>query len=50
MQWLSGFETAPTMTYVVHGEEQAAAAVAQSIDDRLKWSVSVPDRGQQVVV
>jgi metallo-beta-lactamase family protein len=50
MQWLNGFETPPTMTYVVHGEEQAAAAVVQSMDELLKWPVCVPDRGQQVVV
>ncbi|MCI0518354.1 MAG: MBL fold metallo-hydrolase, partial [Woeseiaceae bacterium] len=49
MQWLGGFDSPPGITYVVHGEESAALSVAQSIEDRLNWHVSVPDRGQQVV-
>ena len=49
-QWLDGFEAPPAITYVVHGEEQAALAVAQSIEDRQDWQVKVPERGQQVIV
>jgi metallo-beta-lactamase family protein len=41
MRWLSGFEKAPTQTYVVHGEPEAAAALAKLISEQLGWQVAV---------
>ncbi|MEZ5549997.1 MAG: MBL fold metallo-hydrolase [Pseudomonadales bacterium] len=50
MQWLGNFVTPPTVTYVVHGEEDAALSVAQAIENRLEWRVEVPVYGQREVV
>ena len=41
MRWLSGFERPPTQTYVVHGEPEAAAALAKLISEQLDWQVAV---------
>jgi len=41
MRWLSGFERPPTQTYVVHGEPEAAAALAKLISEQLGWQVAV---------
>lgn len=50
LQWLDGFEQAPTKTVVVHGEAQAALAFSQKIASRGDWDVLVPTRGEQLAV
>ena len=43
MRWLSGFRVPPKRTYVVHGEPEASAALAENIRNTLGWKVSIPD-------
>ncbi len=48
LEWLEHFETAPAMTYLVHGEPEASEALAATIRRRLGWQVTVPSYGDQV--
>jgi metallo-beta-lactamase family protein len=41
MRWLSGFTRPPRMTYLVHGEPDALAALASTITARLGWPVHI---------
>ncbi len=47
-RWLAGFKTPPTKTYLVHGEPAQAEKLAEAIQTRLKWSVSVAKDGEVV--
>lgn len=42
LRWLGQFSAAPKQTFVTHGEPVAADALRLAIEERLKWSVSVP--------
>ena len=42
MRWLGGFRMPPKRTYVVHGEPEASAALAENIRNTLGWKVSIP--------
>lgn len=46
--WLRGAERPPDMTYLVHGEPGASAAMADRIETRLGWPVAVPRLGERV--
>jgi metallo-beta-lactamase family protein len=46
LRWLGGFERTPRVTYLVHGETQAAAALATAIRDRYAWDVRVAAAGE----
>lgn len=48
MRWLSGFEKAPTMTYLVHGEPSGLEALRQRIASTLEWPVHVAAYLEQV--
>ena len=39
MRWLSGFSSAPSITYLVHGEPGALLALKQRIEATLSWPV-----------
>jgi metallo-beta-lactamase family protein len=41
MRWLSGFTRAPRMTYLVHGDPVALAALADRITRELRWPVHI---------
>jgi metallo-beta-lactamase family protein len=41
--WLSGFDVAPKLTFITHGEPDAADALCQRITDALKWTCRVPE-------
>jgi metallo-beta-lactamase family protein len=41
MRWLSGFTRAPRMTYLVHGDPVALAALADRIKTELHWPVHI---------
>ena len=41
MRWLSLFSRPPSMTYLVHGESAALAALRGRIQSELKWPVHV---------
>jgi metallo-beta-lactamase family protein len=43
MQWLRGFTKAPRITYLVHGEPPAQAALKARIERELGWQVHVPE-------
>ncbi len=45
LDWLKGFDHAPTKTYVVHGELSNAQALADAIHQQLHWKTSIPLRG-----
>jgi metallo-beta-lactamase family protein len=50
LRWLRGFTRPPTMTYVVHGEPAAAAALCEAIGNDLGWPVAVAEDGQRVTL
>jgi metallo-beta-lactamase family protein len=41
LQWLGGFKRAPRRTFLVHGEPEASAALAEHIRGKLGWPVHV---------
>ena len=46
LAWLSNFVRPPRHTFVVHGEQEATAALADAVDERLGWPhVTVPLAG-----
>lgn len=48
MRWLRTFPRAPKMTYLVHGEPPAQAALQTRIQQELSWPVEIPAHGQTV--
>ena len=50
LRWLGGFARPPGMTYVVHGEPEAAAALRDAITSRLGWKAAVAEDGQRVTL
>ncbi len=46
MAWLRHFKTAPTQTFVVHGEPDAADTLRFDIQTQLGWRVRVPALGE----
>ena len=50
LRWLGGFKRPPGMTYVVHGEVEAADALRDAIASRLGWRAAVAQDGQRVTL
>ncbi len=48
LQWLTGFTQPPQVTYLVHGEPSAQAALAHRISTSLKWKTHAPAHGETV--
>ena len=48
LRWLSGFARPPRRTHVVHGEPEAAAALAANVHTRLGWNTRVAADGETV--
>jgi metallo-beta-lactamase family protein len=46
--WLGGFARPPRRTFIVHGEEEAAEALARRIREQLGWECMIPDYNQEV--
>jgi metallo-beta-lactamase family protein len=42
-KWLESFQTAPKMTFIVHGEIDAAVAMKDYIHKELGWNAMVPE-------
>ena len=42
LAWLIGFNRPPRTTFLVHGEPDASASLAEKIQDKLGWDVVVP--------
>ncbi|MDX2545133.1 MBL fold metallo-hydrolase RNA specificity domain-containing protein [Streptomyces sp. WI04-05B] len=49
IEWLRG-ASAPTTTYLVHGEPDAADALCDRVDRTLGWTAVVPRSGEHVLV
>jgi metallo-beta-lactamase family protein len=50
LHWLSGFKHPPGITYIVHGEPEAAAALREAVLGTLGWRAEVARDGQRVTV
>jgi metallo-beta-lactamase family protein len=50
LRWLGGFTRPPGMTYVVHGEPEAAGALRDAVTSRLGWRAAVAADGQRVAL
>ena len=50
MRWLRGFTRPPGMTYIVHGEPPAQAALKARVEQELGWPVHVPEHLERVQV
>lgn len=48
VKWLTGFTRPPQITYLVHGEPPAQAALAQRITKELSWKTHTPAHGETV--
>jgi metallo-beta-lactamase family protein len=46
LAWLLGFNKPPLKTFIVHGEKQASAALAEKIQGQLGWDVVIPKFGE----
>jgi metallo-beta-lactamase family protein len=43
LEWLAKMKHAPRQVFVTHGEQEAAAAMAQHVEEVLHWPARVPD-------
>lgn len=50
LDWLSGFESPPKKTFIVHGEPTAADAMRHHIEEKLHWQVIMPEYLQTVTL
>jgi len=50
MRWLSGFTRAPAMTYLVHGDPVALAALATRITTEKQWPVHIAAHHERVQI
>lgn len=48
LRWLRGFEQAPRMTFITHGEPTASDALRHRIEEELGWRCTVPEHLQKV--
>ncbi|MFC1475722.1 MBL fold metallo-hydrolase RNA specificity domain-containing protein [Candidatus Zixiibacteriota bacterium] len=46
--WLMGFNRPPEKTFIVHGEPESSAALAEHIRKTFGWSVEVPQFGESL--
>ena len=47
LAWLMGFNRPPAKTFIVHGEPDASASLAQKIRDTFGWEVVIPQFGER---
>jgi metallo-beta-lactamase family protein len=50
IEWLSGIEAPPKMTFITHGEPVAADAMRLHIEELLQWAVDVPEYLEKVTL
>ena len=50
LRWLGGFAQPPRRTFLVHGEADAMAALAVSIEQKLGWHVHMPQLDELVTL
>ncbi|MBI1909732.1 MAG: MBL fold metallo-hydrolase [Deltaproteobacteria bacterium] len=46
LTWLANFEKPPRMTYIVHGEKEAAESLQQKIKTKFGWKTTIPKYGE----
>jgi Cft2 family RNA processing exonuclease len=46
-EWLGTNKTAPTHTFIVHGEPASSAAMAEKINSQIGWNTVVPKSNQK---
>lgn len=47
LAWLMGFNRPPIQTFIVHGEPEASAALAEKIKAKLGWRVVIPGQNER---
>ncbi len=50
LEWLAALPAAPKQVFLVHGEADAARALEQRIEKKLRWPVQVPEYGEKVAL
>jgi len=50
LRWLGNLNGPPRRVFVTHGEEESSLALAQHIDQQMKWPAHVPDYEESVVL
>jgi metallo-beta-lactamase family protein len=50
LRWLGGFERAPRMTFITHGEPTASDALRHRIEEELGWPCTIPEQAQKVIL
>jgi metallo-beta-lactamase family protein len=48
LRWLRGFERAPRMTFITHGEPTASDVLRRRIEEELGWRCKVPEHMEKV--
>lgn len=48
LRWLGGFRAPPRMTFITHGEPEAAEAFRQAVTQELSWKAHVPNHGERI--
>ncbi|MCB1783494.1 MAG: MBL fold metallo-hydrolase [Alphaproteobacteria bacterium] len=47
LEWLRHFRQAPRKTFLTHGEPEAALSLKAKIEEKLGWTVVIPEYGQK---
>ncbi|MGM0944463.1 MAG: MBL fold metallo-hydrolase RNA specificity domain-containing protein [Bacteroidota bacterium] len=50
LEWAEGFCESPKMTFIIHGEENSAAALAEKLENELGWKSIIPNYLESVVL
>ena len=50
IRWLSGFQSPPQQTFLVHGEPEAADCLRCRIKDELGWKVRAVEHLEKVIL
>lgn len=50
IDWLGQFKSAPKITFIVHGEPNASAALKSRIERELGWYCKIPALGEMAVL
>ena len=50
LRWLGGLERRPERLFLVHGEPEAATALAGAIREQLGWEAEIPQYGERVAL
>ena len=50
VRWLRGFERAPRLTFITHGEPVASDALRRRIEEELGWTCKIPEHLEKVTL